>query len=176
MLDCIDTTRDPSRWRFRPMDDAAAGEVAAWRYPGAYALYDGKDLDAPTADVRPPGAVLEHLAAVDVEDRLVGFASLLVQGPEVEIAVGLRPDLTGRGLGLGFLLGVLSEVRRRHEDVMTFRLAVAAFNNRALSVYRRAGFRPDGTVRRTVGGEAREFIKMSRPALSAGRYGRFGLR
>lgn len=56
-----------------------------------------------------------------------------------EIGLGLRPDLTGCGLGESFLRACLhfaSEVL----GARSYTLAVAACNRRAITVYERAGF------------------------------------
>ena len=78
----------------------------------------------------------------------------------VEIGLGLRPDLTGRGLGLQFFLGrcLVREATFGDERVV---LNVAAFNERAITVYRRAGFRETGRHMRTFErwGEV-EFLEM----------------
>ena len=61
--------------------------------------------------------------------------------PALDIGLGVRPDLTGQGRGLGYLLAVLG-VAQRTVSPGTFRVTVAEFNKRAQKVWRRAGFRP----------------------------------
>lgn len=61
---------------------------------------------------------------------------------ELEIGLGLRPDLTGRGLGLEFVkLGIskASQVYPDYKGDMVLR--VLDTNERAVKVYERAGFR-----------------------------------
>jgi hypothetical protein len=53
-------------------------------------------------------------------------------GGAVDVGLGLRPDLTGRALGLGFMLAGLEFARRRFAPD-GFRLSVAAFNERTRS-------------------------------------------
>jgi ribosomal-protein-alanine N-acetyltransferase len=79
----------------------------------------------------------------------------------VDIGLGLRPDLTGRGLGLPFVLAGLEFARERFAPE-GFRLTVAAFNERAILIYERAGFRGIETfTHRTNGGE-HPFVLMVR--------------
>jgi [ribosomal protein S18]-alanine N-acetyltransferase len=56
----------------------------------------------------------------------------------------MRPDLTGRGLGLAFVRLHLEFAHERFPDRRVI-LAVADFNERARKVYERAGFRITGS-------------------------------
>ena len=149
------------RFRARPIDDVAASAVASWRYPGVYAFYD---LDRDPEDVvlirdrvRRDG----RWFAVDDADSgdLVGFFELKPRVAEIELGLGLRPDLTGRGLGLAFVEAGIALARERHPGQRLI-LLVAVFNDRARKVYDRAGFRARGTQLLGVGGEVVEFIEM----------------
>ncbi|MHA8111124.1 GNAT family N-acetyltransferase [Lactobacillaceae bacterium Melli_B4] len=52
----------------------------------------------------------------------------------VEIGLGLKPDLTGQGLGLSFL-GMIESFILKQQKYQTFILSVVSFNERAQSRY-----------------------------------------
>ena len=81
----------------------------------------------------------------------------------LDIGLGLRPDLTGRGLGLEFVLAGL-EFGRRHFAPAGFRLAVARFNERAIQVYERAGFQRVTVFTHHTNGADYPFLLMIREA------------
>lgn len=60
----------------------------------------------------------------------------------MEIGLGLRPDLTGKGLGSTFLDEIEQFILDYFPTVSKLRLSVASFNIRAQKVYQRAGFLP----------------------------------
>jgi ribosomal-protein-alanine N-acetyltransferase len=76
----------------------------------------------------------------------------------------MRPDLTGRGLGLAFVEAGLAFARETFAPA-SFRLSVATFNRRAIAVYARAGFRPRGTFSSHTNGGEHDFLVMTRPAI-----------
>ncbi len=86
----------------------------------------------------------------------------LYRDPALDIGLGLRPDLTGRGLGGPFFTACLDLAVRR-EPSLPIRLAVATFNERAIATYRRAGFVEAGTCRSPVRGREVAFLVMTRP-------------
>ena len=80
-----------------------------------------------------------HFGAWNEEGELVGFYYFELKPPDLDYGLGLRPDLTGRGLGLEFFLSGLEFAREQYEPRRVF-LHVAEFNQRAIRVYERAGF------------------------------------
>ena len=124
----------------RPSDEALLRELESWRYPPPYDFYDG-DADPVLNPERYYGAYAE-------DGALVGFFYYEQRDDVVEIGLGLRPDLTGKGLGLGFLQAGLDFARDRFHARLIV-LNVAAFNERAIAVYERAGFRRSGSHVRT---------------------------
>ncbi len=131
-------------------------EMATWRYERPYDFYDG--------DVDPVLNPERFYEALDEDGSLVGNYYFEQKGDALEIGLGLRPDLTGRGLGLEFLLAGI-EFGRRRFGLPRVILNVAAFNERAIKVYERAGFRETGrhTRRFDRWGDV-EFVEMEQAA------------
>jgi len=137
-------------------DGAMFRERDAWRYDPPYDLYDGDGLPVKNPE-------LFH-AVRDDGGALVGFYFFEPRGDALFYGFGLRPDLTGRGLGEQFVLAGLDYARGLgtwHRVV----LDVAAFNERAIRLYRRLGFTETGRYTATVGRHgAIDFIEMEMPA------------
>jgi RimJ/RimL family protein N-acetyltransferase len=106
--------------------------MAAWRYPPPYDFYDG--------DAEPVLNPERFYEARDEEGELIGFYYFESKPPDLDYGLGLRPDLTGQGLGIEFFRTGLEFARERYRPRRVF-LHVAAFNERARRVYERAGFR-----------------------------------
>jgi RimJ/RimL family protein N-acetyltransferase len=121
--------------RIEPASPETFAELSAWRYEPPYDFYDG--------DQEPVLNPERHYGAAGEDGTLVGFYYLEEKDGAVEIGLGLRPDLTGRGLGGYFFRAGLDFLRERHPGRPVI-LNVAAFNERAIRVYERAGFRETG--------------------------------
>ena len=134
----------------------AFAEMATWRYEAPYDFYDG--------DVDPVLNPERFYEALDEGGALVGFYYFEEKGEALEIGLGIRPDLTGRGLGLEFLHAGTEYGTARFGRGRVL-LNVAAFNARAIKVYERAGFRETGrhTRRFERWGEV-EFVEMEQNA------------
>ena len=132
--------------------DSQLEEIATWRYEPPYDFYDG--------DQDPALNPERFFTARDEDGEIVGFYYFDSRGDLLEYGLGLRPGLTGRGLGLDFVrVGLeFGRVRFRPGRVV---LSVAAFNERARIVYERAGFAVTGRHVRSFArwGEI-EFIDM----------------
>jgi ribosomal-protein-alanine N-acetyltransferase len=104
-----------------------------------------------------------YFSARDAAGELIGYFGLGYSDGVAGIGVGLRPDLTGRGLGLSFLeQGIAFAIARYSPE--RFRLFVAAFNKRAITVYERAGFVRTRTFDHETDGGVFRFVEMERPA------------
>lgn len=163
------------------MQAADADAVAAWRYQPPYDFYDTaadpssllEVLDARRwghvffsvfASAAPSSSPYPSSSPESGKEELAGFLELTVRpGDVIEIGLGLRPDLTGQGLGLSFVEACLDFARRR-SNPRAFALDVATFNQRARAVYEKAGFVPGDTFWRHTSGRRWEFLRMSRPA------------
>lgn len=153
---------DPVRIDAMTQDDAQA--IAAWRYEPPYDFYDADADHRDLAELLDPARRGDrYFAAYDATGDLVGYFGFSRDREVVGVGVGLRPDLTGRGLGLGFLEEGLAYARARFAP-RRFRLVVAEFNGRAITVYERAGFVRARTFERATNGGLHSFVVMERSA------------
>ena len=105
-----------------------------------------------------------YFGVEDGTGALVGYFSFKPRDARtIELGLGLRPDLTGRGLGASFLAAGM-EFARAHFAPARFVLSVATFNERAIKVYERAGFVRERTYMHSTNGGEWEFVHMSRTA------------
>lgn len=135
-----------------PASHSTFQAMIGWRYDPPYDFYDG--------DEEPVLNPERYFEARDESGDLVGFYYFEWKAGALEYGLGLRPDLTGTGQGLEFVRAGLEFARRRFDPEQIV-LNVAAFNERAIAVYERAGFRVVGRhVRRFERWGEVEFIEM----------------
>jgi ribosomal-protein-alanine N-acetyltransferase len=153
-----------SGYRFRQMEDAEAVEISGWHYAPPYDFYDATsdpdDLQELLDAKRRKDA---YFSVFDEDGALVGFFQFERQGKTVDLGLGIRPDLTGKGLGVGYLLAGLQFARERYSPD-GFTLSVATFNERAILVYERAGFRRGKEYMHNTNGGEYLFLSMAREA------------
>lgn len=152
------------RYTFVPLRVRDALAAGRWRYPGEYAIYDFSLAELlATALLQRVLLTTIYFSALDERGELAGIFTLTPSSSSVEVGVALRPDLTGKGLGLRFMESGLDFARRRFHP-RRFTLDVAVFNVRARTVYERAGFHEVRRFRRATGGKILDHIAMERSA------------
>ncbi len=153
-----------SGYRFRQMEDAEAVEVSGWHYEPPYDFYDAtSDLDDLEELLDPKRREDAYFSVFDRGGVLVGFFQFEKEGKTVDVGLGMKPDLTGKGLGVGYLLAGLEFARRRFSPER-FTLSVATFNERAILVYERAGFGRDTLYKHNTNGGEYLFLSMAKKA------------
>jgi [ribosomal protein S18]-alanine N-acetyltransferase len=153
-----------SGYRFRQMEDSEAVEISGWHYEPPYDFYDAtSDPDDLQELLDPKRRNDAYFSVFDEGGVLVGFFQFEREGTMVDVGLGMRPDLTGQGLGIGYLLAGLEFARRRFSPD-SFTLSVATFNERAILVYERAGFRRDTFYKHNTNGGEYLFLSMAREA------------
>ena len=144
----------------RPMSDASAEAIAGWRYPPPYDFYDAIPDDPDLADLLSADFRRgRYFEVVDGGGNLAGFFEFKHEVTPLEIGLGLRPDLTGRGHGLNFVSAGIVFARSEF-GATSLSLSVAVFNERARKVYERAGFHPVETYLHRINGIDHEFLRM----------------
>jgi [ribosomal protein S18]-alanine N-acetyltransferase len=80
----------------------------------------------------------------------------------VDLGMGLRPDLVGKGHGADALNALIVEAARRFSPTR-YRVTVASANRRATALVKRLGFQPTHRFERPSDG--REFVQYERDAM-----------
>jgi ribosomal-protein-alanine N-acetyltransferase len=84
-----------------------------------------------------------------------------MEGQDLWLSIGLKPELTGQGLGEEFVSECIVFARSHYKlDKQTIKLEVALFNKRAIQVYQRAGFAELGKVKKNTHVGEMEFLQM----------------
>ena len=148
---------------FTPMNEIYADDIVSnWHYDDVYSFYD---MAAEEDDLRifMDTKNWENIikAVLNENDELVGWASFYTENDEFWLSLGLRPDLTGKGLGEEFVSECIRYAISGYRLASnTIKLAVALFNQRAVKVYQRAGFmETNKAIRDTHIGKV-DFIEM----------------
>jgi ribosomal-protein-alanine N-acetyltransferase len=146
------------------MAQADAEAVASWRYPAPFSFYDWVSDDDDLAELLNADRRGDAYFAVDDDQgELVGYFSFKPDGRTLVVGLGLRPDLTGRGLGGAFLAAGLDYAWEEFAPE-EFSLSVATFNERAIKVYERAGFERTRVYMHETNGGEWEFVELRRSA------------
>ena len=148
----------------RQMTEASATEILSWRYPSPYDLYNNEVSAEGIRDL----LTHPYTAIVDENAKLVAFfctgqSAIVPKGHDfnvyqqesLDIGLGVRPDLTGKGSGSIFLKFILSQI-----EADFLRLTVAKFNQRAIRLYEKFGFKQESEF----DNGSTEFIVMTRIA------------
>lgn len=137
-----------NRYRIEPLREEYAWDIMRWRYPVPYDFYDpptDRSAFYVSKFIQPE---LQFHAVLNLQQQFVGFCSFGIDGQvpggdysltALDIGLGMKPDYTGRGLGMGFFLAILKYAHQTI-SVGSVRLTVANFNKRAFSLYEKFGF------------------------------------
>lgn len=147
--------------RITAMTEQYAADIVTWRYPEPYDCYDLAGVE-PGVFVDPANGFFALVSG----DDLIGFRSF---GPDGQVAGGayddraldtgggLRPSLTGQGLGRSAIRTGLEFGRQRFAPA-AFRVTVASFNTRALRVVTALGFHPVSSFAATTDGRCFQIL------------------
>ncbi|WP_459501675.1 GNAT family N-acetyltransferase [Bacillus sp. C1] len=147
------------------LTEEEAKEINTWQYERPYSLYSfsgSEEVIEELLDGTYYGCCNEH-------GKLIGYfcfgenaqvpggreAKLYVGEDTIDIGLGMKPDLTGKGLGRTFFRVGMQFMEEKLQP-KKIRLSVAGFNRRAIALYEKIGF----TAEATFFSRGREFILM----------------
>jgi [ribosomal protein S18]-alanine N-acetyltransferase len=139
----------PLTFKFEPMTESCARAALSWRYEPPYDFYnqDPAQLDnlIHNSFLNP---VYHYFAVLDDKDTLIAFRCFgedaRVPGGDysadaLDMGGGLRPDLTGHGLGPQIMRTAMDFARAEFSP-RAFRATVAGFNLRAQRACEKVGY------------------------------------
>lgn len=145
----------------RLMTQETAQTIAdTWHYTGKYAFYDAASDEEDYEELITPEKRKENYYECLAEGQLMGFFCIEKDGDTVQLGLGLLPELTGRGIGQGFMNRIEAYIKEKFPDVTGIGLAVVSFNQRAYKVYKKCGFHETGKARMQSNGGMYTFITM----------------
>lgn len=149
-------------WKW--MTNEVALEIVEWEYDGEYSFYDiQNDIDDLDEFLNP--FKWNHYAAIYEDEKLVGYFTFNPSDlHEVEIGLGLRPELTGKGKGYSFLQYAIDIALKWYEPKKLI-VNVAEFNNRAIRVYEKSGFKRVSQFQQKTNGGEYPFVRLERDIL-----------
>jgi ribosomal-protein-alanine N-acetyltransferase len=87
---------------FKLMSDEEARQISHWHYEPPYDFYDAtSDEDDLEELLNPERRGDAYFSVLDEGGELVGFFQFELEDTTVDVGLGMRPDLTGKGLGVG---------------------------------------------------------------------------
>lgn len=133
------------RFHFEPMNVTNAEKLTNWHYESPYQMYNS--TFNPTlieSFVDPQNAyysILDHgeLVAFCCFGKEAQVPGGDYQREAIDIGLGVRPDLTGKRKGQMYIADVM-EFAHLTFNPRCLRITVAAFNQRALRAWQKAGF------------------------------------
>ncbi|MBN1148117.1 MAG: GNAT family N-acetyltransferase [Anaerolineales bacterium] len=154
--------------------------VEHWKYGGQYSFHDYANEADHIYDSAGWGKAL--FAALDENGDLVGeltiefydqndapieyadFNAEKLESAEMWIGFGLKPELTGRGLGVSFVRACLEFAVKWYDYKGEYvRLGAPAFNERAIKVYEKVGFEVFNRAAGEINGREFEAVQMRKP-------------
>ncbi|MFD1850844.1 GNAT family N-acetyltransferase [Oceanobacillus bengalensis] len=147
-------------YSFNKMSQEQAEDIASnWHYEGKYSFYNFSADEDDLAELLNPQERGDKYYIVKKGNEEIGFFYFANEGKSVDIGLGMKPELTGRGMGLDFLKAGLSYAISNYNS-KEITLSVATFNERAIKVYKKAGFESVKTFMQDTNGSRFEFLRM----------------
>ena len=145
--------------KFQEINETCAEQLSHWKYHPPLNFYNHKE--SPEYYLKEEN----HYRVALIGSEVLGFycygKEAQVSGGDysddaLDFGLGLNPEYIGQGLGRAFLAAVLNDLNKHYPE-KKIRLTVADFNERAIKIYKEAGFEK---VSSFVKNEKRKFFDL----------------
>ncbi|WP_280768709.1 GNAT family N-acetyltransferase [Salipaludibacillus daqingensis] len=147
------------QWKW--MTNEAALEIVEWEYNDNLSFYNiQNNLDDLDEFLNP--FKWNHYAAIYEGEGLVGYFTFdPLNIHEVEINIGLHPDLVGKGKGYSFAEYAIKTAIEWYEPKKLL-VDIPEFNQRAIRLFEKQGFQTVNRSLNILNGEEYLFVRMEK--------------
>lgn len=151
-----------------PMTRPLAQQISHWKYEGEYALYSFTPDEETMAELmdgsyfacQQDGALIGYFCfGASARIPLQPHEATAYEPDLLDFGLGMDPALCGQGRGSSFMQAGLAFAQEKFQT-SNFRLAVAAFNQRAIHLYQKMGFVRCCQVHHRFSGQMFEIMTM----------------
>jgi len=144
---------------FRVPTKSDVDDILTWKYDGIYSFYDNDIQKEKMEFIESFVDSDDNFSIYNDNNKLVGNCSFYYIEEFFCVGLQMRPDLTGKGFGIEFAKSIIDFGREKYK-LNYIDLTVAKFNNRAIKVYEKLGFKVIDEFVNTIRGNDYDFLAM----------------
>lgn len=144
---------------FRVPTKSDVDDILTWKYDGKYSFYDNDIQKEKMEWIESFIDSDDNFSIYNDNNKLVGNCSFYYIEEFFCVGLQMRPELTGKGFGVEFAKSIVDFGREKYK-FNYIDLTVAKFNNRAIKVYEKLGFKVIEEFINTIRGNDYDFLAM----------------
>ncbi|MEW8995292.1 GNAT family N-acetyltransferase [Clostridium sp.] len=144
---------------FRVPTKGDVDDILTWKYDGIYSFYDNDIQKEKMEWIESFVDSDDNFSIYNDNNKLVGNCSFYYIEEFFCVGLQMRPELTGKGFGIEFAKAIVDLGREKYK-LNYIDLTVAKFNNRAIKVYEKLGFKVIDEFVNTIRGNDYDFLAM----------------
>ncbi len=144
---------------FRVPTKSDIDDILTWKYDGKYSFYDNDIQKEKMEWIESFVDSDDNFSIYNDSNKLVGNCSFYYIEEILCVGLQMRPELTGKGFGVEFAKSIIDYGREKYK-FNYIDLIVAKFNNRAIKVYEKLGFKVIEEFVNTIRGNDYDFLAM----------------
>ncbi|WP_346915119.1 GNAT family N-acetyltransferase [Clostridium sp.] len=144
---------------FRVPTKSDVDDILTWKYDGIYSFYDNDIQKEKMEWIESFVDSDDNFSIYNDNNKLVGNCSYYYIEEFFCVGLQMRPELTGKGFGIEFAKAIIDFGREKYK-LNYIDLTVAKFNNRAIKVYEKLGFKVIDEFVNTIRGNDYDFLAM----------------
>lgn len=134
-----------------------------WHYPEPYDFYDMANDQDDYEELIRSNRRKEYYYQIESDHQVIAFFGIFpLSDISIELGLGLRPDLTGKGLGQMVFTLIEHFIKLNFDQYQEIILSVAEFNQRAIKLYSKIGYEVAGHKKVSTNGSVYDFLEMKK--------------